>query len=618
MSTRRLLIPIAFVCLIAACSDPPKRRQGLFVDSSRWGEMDIVPPGPTDPSPWTDAAGAVENPDLAALCVDLWEEMLRVDPVQAGREGDERFLGLLPDPSLRAHSARGARLKQMAERVDAIPTEGLSDADRVTHAMARDEITKAAVLNGLALDRWLVSAGRGLQVGLFNLAPDQPAGTPAERVALAQRWARMPGYVDASIERLRSGLADGLVASRTALETNIEQLDRLLALDVAEWPLGKPNVVGMAAEQRSLYVQTLHADLRLRLVPAFERLRDLMRNELLPKARGDDKPGLVWVPGGILAYAQLVRYHTGLQVTPEEVHQIGLEAVASVREEISVLGERVFGTRDMAEIQARLRGDPALFFATREEVEAQALASLERATAVMHTAFGILPEAPCEVVRIAAHEERDSTIAYYRGPAADGSVPGRYFINTYAPETRPRFDAEVLAYHEAIPGHHLQIAIALERPGVPLFQRAAGSTAFVEGWALYTERLCDELGLYSSDLDRLGMLSFDAWRACRLVVDTGLHAQGMTRQEAIDYMLENTLLEPNNIENEVDRYIGYPGQALAYKLGQRHILQLREFARAELGEAFSLQGFHDVVLEQGAVTLPLLERRVNEWVAAHD
>jgi uncharacterized protein (DUF885 family) len=218
------------------------------------------------------------------------------------------------------------------------------------------------------------------------------------------------------------------------------------------------------------------------------------------------------------------------------------------------------------------------------------------------------------VVRVPAAEEQETTIAYYRGPASDGSQPGRYFINTFAPETRPRYDAEVLAFHEAVPGHHLQIALAQETESLPRFRRETGSTAYVEGWALYTERLADELGLYSSDLDRLGMLSFDAWRACRLVVDTGLHAYGWTRQQAIDYMTANTLLAENNVENEVDRYIVWPGQAVAYKVGQREILALRAEAQAKLGERFDLKAFHDVVLGSGAVTLRVLRQNVQEWI----
>jgi uncharacterized protein (DUF885 family) len=219
------------------------------------------------------------------------------------------------------------------------------------------------------------------------------------------------------------------------------------------------------------------------------------------------------------------------------------------------------------------------------------------------------------VKEIPSYEAPFTTIAYYRQPATDGSRPGTYFINTYAPTTRPKYDAEVLAYHEGIPGHHLQIAIAQELTGVPEFRKHQGATAFVEGWALYTERLSDEMGLYTGDLDRLGVLSFDAWRASRLVVDTGVHAFGWTRQQAIDYMLENTLLAENNVVNEVDRYVSWPGQALAYKLGQREILRLRDQAKEVLGPSFDIRAFHDRVLENGAVSLAVLGTVIEEWLA---
>jgi uncharacterized protein (DUF885 family) len=213
------------------------------------------------------------------------------------------------------------------------------------------------------------------------------------------------------------------------------------------------------------------------------------------------------------------------------------------------------------------------------------------------------------------HEEKHSTIAYYRQPAADGSRPGRYYINTSAPETRPRYEAEVLAYHESIPGHHLQISIAQELEGLPEFRKHLGITAFTEGWGLYTERLADEMGLYTEDLDRIGVLSYDAWRACRLVVDTGMHAKGWTRAQAIGFMLENTALAENNIVNEVDRYIAWPGQALAYKAGQMEIRRLRGEAERRLGERFDLRAFHDAVLEDGAVSLETLRGTIRGFIA---
>ncbi len=278
-----------------------------------------------------------------------------------------------------------------------------------------------------------------------------------------------------------------------------------------------------------------------------------------------------------------MRAHTTTERTAEELHAIGLVEVTRIDAEMSALGARVLGTASLAETLAALRSDRSVHFASGEEIVEVAQRSLARAQDAIPAWFGRLPRAHCEVVRMLPHEERHTTIAYYREPAQDGSRPGRYYVNTYAPETRPRYEAEALAFHEAVPGHHLQVAIAQELDRLPAFRRHAETTAYVEGWALYTERLADEMGLYSSDLDRIGMLSFDAWRACRLVVDTGLHALAWSRQQAIDFMEGHTALAPNNIANEVDRYIGWPGQALAYKVGQLEILRPAPRGRGRAG-----------------------------------
>jgi uncharacterized protein (DUF885 family) len=336
----------------------------------------------------------------------------------------------------------------------------------------------------------------------------------------------------------------------------------------------------------------------------------------MPAARGEDAVGLSALPNGAGCYEALVQGYTTLQRPPADLHQTGLDELEKIHEEFRVIGQRALGTSDVPEIFERLRTDPALYFETEEEVEAKAAEALQRAAEAMGDAFGRLPQAACVIRRVPDYEAPYSTIAYYRQPNPDGSKPGEYFVNVYAPETRPRHEAEVLAFHESIPGHHLQIAISQELDALPAFRKHGGQTAFVEGWALYTERLSDEMGLYSGDLDRLGMLSFDAWRASRLVVDTGIHHLGWTRAQAEDFMRENTPLADNNIVNEVDRYINTPGQALAYKIGQLTIWQIRRDAEAALGEAFSLPAFHDAVLGAGAIPLPILESRIQEWVRA--
>src|SRR5256885_1077856 len=335
---------------------------------------------------------------------------------------------------------------------------------------------------------------------LGRVSPTEPALCDRHRAA-------RPSYLDEHVANLRRGLQAGKVAVRSGVLKVIEQIEDLAAKRVDEWPLLKP-LAGphpkWKASDRAEFVDGLTSAVRDRVRPAFLRLGDVLTTEILPRARPDDRPGLMHVPGGTAAYPRLIHAYTGLDLSPNDLHATGTREVARINRELEGLGEKALGTGDRAEILKKLRTDPDLYFRTRDEVEEKAREALARARRAIPRYFGRLPKAECEVVRIEPHEEKHSTIAYYRWPAADGSRPGRYYINTYAPETRPRYEAEVLAYHESIPGHHLQIAIAQELEGLPAFRRHLGVTAFSEGWGLYTERLADEMGLYTADLDRIG------------------------------------------------------------------------------------------------------------------
>jgi uncharacterized protein (DUF885 family) len=554
---------------------------------------------------------------LTALAAEYWEGRMVADPIEATLLGDRRFDDRMPEQSPESLDRDVARLEALHARLVALdPT--VSDAERVTWGALRGEIESDLALRRCRLHEWAVDPRDGPQVLFLTLANLQTAATPEQGRALAARWQKMGPDLDGRIGNLRRGLAAGKVATQGSVERVLRQLDDLLAKPTAEWVMAEP-----ARAQHPDWPPADLADVRRGVTeavekgirPGFARYRDVLRAEILPRARRDDAVGLKNVPDGLACYQRLIKVHTSLPLSPGEIHQIGLEEVASIRAQMTALGLKLFGTSDLGAIQQRLRSDPALYFQTRDEVEAKAEQALRRAEAAMPRFFGRLPRTVCTVKRVESFEEKDTTIAYYRQPAVDGSRSGTYYINTYAPTTRPRYEAEVLAFHESVPGHHTQIALAQEMTGIPEFRRHLGPTAFVEGWALYTERLTDEMGLYSGDLDRMGMLSFDAWRATRLVVDTGIHVEGWSRQQAIRYMVENTALAENNIDNEVDRYIGWPGQALAYKIGQREIFRLRAEAEKTLGPAFSLPGFHDRVLANGAIGLPVLRQQVEAWVA---
>lgn len=553
---------------------------------------------------------------LAEIAKEYWEERLASEPLFATALGDRRFDDRLSDISPAGRTRVKKQYELVVSRCTEIPENTLSDADRLTRTALLVDAGSLLDYYSSDIENWTVDPLQGLQVELMNVESYQPVRTVSEGGAMVARWRSIGPFIDQHIANLRRGAAGQKVAVRAGVEKVIDELDDLLAKPDAEWALLRPSEAehqDWTEEERREFREGLTGSLRESARPGFARYFEFLKSEILPRARPPDRPGIMHVPGGREAYAKLIRVHTSLDLTPEEIHRTGLIEVDRINKEMEELGEKVFGTRDRTEVLRRLRSDSSLYFSSRDEVAAKAEKALARANAAMVKWFGRLPKTPCEVVRMGEHEEKHSTIAYYRPPAADGSRPGRYYINTSAPETRPRYEAEALAYHEAVPGHHLQIAIAQELEGIPEFRKNSGVTAFIEGWGLYSERLADEMGLYTSDLDRVGILSFDSWRACRLVVDTGMHAMGWTRDQAIDFMLKNTALAKNNIVNEVDRYITWPGQALAYKTGQLEIVGLRKGAESRLGSKFDVRMFHDALLDSGAVPLQALRQIIRSY-----
>ena len=555
---------------------------------------------------------------LTALGDEFWQGTLRANPTYATSLGDTRYDDRLDDNSPAGVADETKRLEGILARARAIDERALSSGERLTRTALVTEVEGDLARQSCGFEEWNVDPQGGPQVWFMNLGDYTKIETEADAGKYVKRVKAMGPYLDQHIANLKRGKAAGRVAPRDPVQKTVDQLTSILASKDEDWGVWKP----AAAERptwspsgREKFAKYLRDAIETSLRPGLARYRSFLAKAIFPVARTQDHVGLSALPHGIECYQRLIKAHTSLDLTPQEVHELGLAQVAQFRRDLAVLGERVFGTSDIAEIQKRLRTDPAMHFKTSEEVEAKARETLARAEAAVPNWFGIQPKTPCVVEVMGMHEAPYSTIAYYREPSADGKRPGTYMINTYLPETRPRYEAEALAFHEAVPGHHLQIAIANELTSVPEFRKHIGVTAFVEGWALYTERLADEAGLYSSDTDRIGMLSYDAWRACRLVVDTGMHAMGWSRQQAIDYMKDNTVLAENNIVNEVDRYITWPGQALAYKIGQREILSLRDEAKQRLGDRFDIKAFHDAVLSNGAVSLPMLREQVRDYIA---
>jgi uncharacterized protein (DUF885 family) len=557
--------------------------------------------------------------DLAALSDAYWQGSLEAYPTMATSLGDARYDDRLTDISPAGIEKETRRLEDVLARARRIPESALPAGDRLTRTALITDVESQLAQLGCGFQNWVVDPLNGPQVELMSLSDYTIIESPQDAAKFVKRIGTSARYIDDHVANLTAGLKQGKTASRDAVQKTIDQLTRLAATpdeSLGVWKPATAEHANWSASDRERLAKDLRAVIAVTLRPALSRYREFLTTRVLPSARPPEKAGLGAMPGGADCYRRMIRVYTSLELDPAELHETGLREVAAFRRDLAVLGERVLGTADIVEIQERLRRSSEMHFATSEEVEAKARETLARAQAAVPRWFGkIQPKAPCVVTVMGMHEAPYSTIAYYRQPSADGRRPGTYMINTYQPETRPRYEAEALAFHEAVPGHHLQIAVAQELSAIPEFRKHGGVTAFVEGWGLYSERLADEMGLYSSDLDRLGMLSYDAWRSCRLVVDTGMHAQGWSRQQAIDYMTENSLLAENNIVNEVDRYLTWPGQALAYKVGQMEILRLRDEAKQTLGPRFDIKAFHDAVLGNGAVSLPVLRQQVELYSA---
>ncbi|HKQ57407.1 MAG TPA: DUF885 domain-containing protein [Candidatus Eisenbacteria bacterium] len=552
---------------------------------------------------------------LGRICKDYWEGTLAANPTMATALGERRYDARLADISPAGIARERARLERVLASARALDAGTLSADERVTRAVLLKDVQDQLDALSCRNDEWLVDSQQGPQVALPNLSEITVIETPAQAADYVQRCRAIPRYMDQHIANLRRGIAARRVPPASVVRRVMRQLAGLRR-PVETWALLRPlepSRDGWPAGAAEAFRRDLTQAVRDSVQPAFERYRVFLDQVMLRAARSDEHPGLSRIPGGPECYRAQIRIQTSLDLDPAQVHQIGLEQVARVRQEFGELGARVFGTAEFATLQQRLREDSTLYFANGAEVEARARASLTRAQAALPRWFLTPPRAACEVKVMEG--VAPSVLPFYQPPVPDGARPGYYLINTVAPRSRRRFEAEALAYHEGIPGHHVQVAIAQELTGLPAFRRHLRVTAFAEGWALYAERLADEMGLYSDPVDRLGMLAFDLWRSARLVVDTGLHSQDWTIEEAEAYMTDNTLLPVSEIHDEIDRYLSWPGQALAYKVGQLEILKLREEGKQRLGERFDIKGFHDAVLRNGAVALPVLREQVEAWYA---
>ncbi len=551
---------------------------------------------------------------LDQLARDYWDYALSTSPTYALLLGDHRFDAEMEQFSRQAEDDQIERFNGFADAAAAIDDATLTADERVTKAVLIEEASGRSGELRSRTAEFDVNPSWGLHVVLPQFTGQLPVTEEEHADAVVAKWSKLGTTFEQLIHRLRQGLAKDRTPPRTSVEKSIAQIDQYLAIPITEDPFVQvPPPPSFAPEQVVAWQARLAQQVVGVIRPAYESYRQELVDAVLPKARSEEKTGVRWLTDGEEIYARAIRRHTSLDMAPLDIHNIGLEEIARLEGEYREMGAEVLGTSDLAEIYDKLRNDPDLRFENGEQVVAAAQDAMDRARAAIPDWFGSLPKADCVMDEIPVAGAQDAPIAYYLPPATDGSRPGTYFINTTEPTTRTRFESEALAFHESIPGHHLQLAIAQELEGIPEFRKHALVTVYVEGWGLYTERLTDEMGLYSGPLQRMGMLSFDSWRAGRLVVDTGIHALGWSRQEAVDYLVQNSPLALNNIESEVERYIGMPGQALAYMIGRREIMRLRTEAMRTMGSRFDIQGFHDTVLGSGPVPLGVLGDLVENW-----
>lgn len=551
------------------------------------------------------------NAAVDELADRFFEGVLERETIFATILGDDRFDDRLPDLGPEGRAAEAAAYRETLAEAEAIDPAQLG----VEQVITRDMLMLVARNQLEALDRRLyqlaVNHISGVQLMPVTVAQYQIAESREGLEKLLSRFRQYPTTVRQNIETLREGMADGRTAARIPTDKQIQQIDRLLATPTEQFP-----AVTLAHVADDEARQAVAAAVDEHVRPALQELRDFLADEYVARARTE--PGLSATPDGQEAYRLSIRLQTTVATTAEEVHAFGLEDLARIEAEMDEIARRL-GHADRHALKAALETDPTNFTDSRERIVGMAVEQTERAYAAAPRYFGRLPSANCEVRPVEEYRERETPPAFYMQPSLDGKRQGQYYINTYQPEERQLHKIAAITFHEATPGHHFQIGIEMELSGLPRFRVLGGrmaGVAYVEGWGLYTERLADEMGLYLDDRERLGMLDAQAFRAARLVVDSGLHAMGWSRDKAIEFMHQRGTLPPVDAEIEVDRYTIWPGQALAYKIGQREIERARREVSEKLGDRFDLRAFHDEVLGHGSLPLATLRREIPGWVEA--
>jgi prolyl oligopeptidase len=558
-------------------------------------------------------AGPTE--DFGALLADHWEWQMRENPVRASRMGDRRFNDQWTDMSLDAIGRRQGEQQEFLRRLRFIDSSKLTETDQLNYDLFRRSLENS--IDGHQFKNYLMPMSQ--RGGVQSLE------STAETLRLAnvqdyEDWLARMAQIETVIEQTMSRMEEGRESGYMPPKILMERIPAQIAMQLVEDPEQSPFFKSFAAMPDSIVdadrerLQQLAKDLiDESVVPGYREFANYFNNVYLPASR--DTIGASSLPDGEAFYEYRTRLYTTTQMTPDEIHRLGLNEVKRIRDEMQLVIDELEFEGSFDDFLTFLRTDPQFYYDTPEELFEGYLAISKRIDPELVKVFGKLPRMPYGLRPIPDNIAPDTTTAYYNRPAADGSRPGYYYVNLYRPEVRPKYEMEVLSIHEAVPGHHLQISLQMELEEMPNFRKYSGFTAFTEGWGLYSESLGYEMGFYKDPYSKFGALTYDMWRAVRLVVDTGMHFKGWTRQQAIDFFKDNAAKTEADIINEIDRYISWPGQALAYKIGQLKMLELRRKAEQALGNDFDIKAFHDALLGGGALPMEILETRMNRWLS---
>ena len=559
-----------------------------------------------------------ENEKLQILAEDYHEFSLESYPSYAIIKGDHRFNSELEDYSEESLEEKSKKVDKFIELLESLDKDKLDSRDVITYGMLQFTLENAR--QGLLDRTFEYDAGvAGWQRilldyhSMFYIPNEESANN------LHGRIEKYKNLFDQVSNLQKKALQEGRTATARNVNRTIEQVENYLSINIEEDLLLKVNFLPeISKEFVSSWKETAIEKIEKYVRPSVQDYLDLLKREVLDQSRDDEHSGIMWNPDGEEFYSrQLKRYTDDKEATVEEVHKVGLEEIERLKNDFLIYGEKVFGAGlDFESVISKMQTEPSMRYEDEAQMLQLAEEAVKRAYEPLGDWFTVYPEAPCIVLPVPPESAEHAPPAYYWPPSQDGSRPGTYFLNTYDASSKSIFEAESVAFHEAIPGHHMDRTIASELKDVPEFQKYAASTAFVEGWGLYSEQLANEMGLYSNDVQQLGRLGNDAWRACRLVLDTGMHGMGWSRDQAIKFFLENSPIENTNANIETDRYIAWPGQACAYKMGQLAIMELRKNAEEDLGESFDIKLFHDEVLKDGGITIPILRKKIEEFVAS--